>query len=265
MSRYVTEAVAGRAAHLPPGLRRPGVRQGVLDLAQRPRPDRGQGSRRARAGQLAARRSSATSSRRSASSRPSRSRRSSTPTGRSCSPRSSSRSRPRLAFKLPKTEVKLDRRTPASRTRGAPPAERAARGQRDGGPARRGRLQRVLRRVRVPRRQVRARTRRDLRRRQADSFGNIIAPMLRGYAREEVMLSGALLGSAIVTVLGALLGGTFGVRHRRAVRSRSGPPPGSWGSTASCSATGPTPSAGARSRCSRRASRSSGCSARSSA
>jgi hypothetical protein len=41
-------------------------------------------------------------------------------------------------------------------------------------------------------------------------FGNIIAPMLRGYAREEVMLSGALLGSAIVTVIGALLAGTFG-------------------------------------------------------
>jgi hypothetical protein len=42
-------------------------------------------------------------------------------------------------------------------------------------------------------------------------IGNLAAPSLRSFAREEVMLSGALLGAAVVTFLGALLGGSFGV------------------------------------------------------
>ncbi|HZP31397.1 MAG TPA: MFS transporter [Acidimicrobiia bacterium] len=41
-------------------------------------------------------------------------------------------------------------------------------------------------------------------------IGNLSAPAIRSFAREEVMLSGALLGAAIVTVFGALLGGSFG-------------------------------------------------------
>jgi hypothetical protein len=40
--------------------------------------------------------------------------------------------------------------------------------------------------------------------------GNLAAPGIRSYAREEVMLSGALLGSAVMVVLGALIGGSFG-------------------------------------------------------
>ena len=42
-------------------------------------------------------------------------------------------------------------------------------------------------------------------------IGNLAAPQLRTFVREEVMLSGALLTAAIITFLGALLGGTFGV------------------------------------------------------
>jgi MFS family permease len=40
--------------------------------------------------------------------------------------------------------------------------------------------------------------------------GNLVAPAIRSFAREEVMLSGALLGSAVMTVIGALIGGSFG-------------------------------------------------------
>ena len=153
---------------------------------------------------------------------------------------------------------------PAPRTRGAPPAERPARGQCDGRPARRGRIQCVLRRVRVPRRQVRARTHRDLRRggRTLRQHHRAHAPGLR-----------ARRGDALRRVAG------FGHRdrHRRAprgvLRVRPGravdrdrvrygeagvrqPPP--------ARRTRRRPRA-RRSRCSRRASRSSGCSARSSA
>jgi MFS family permease len=40
--------------------------------------------------------------------------------------------------------------------------------------------------------------------------GNLSAPAIRSFAREEVMLSSALLGSAVMAVVGALLGGSFG-------------------------------------------------------
>ena len=42
-------------------------------------------------------------------------------------------------------------------------------------------------------------------------IGNLAAPHLRAFVREEVMLSSALMTAAIVTFMGALLGGTFGV------------------------------------------------------
>jgi hypothetical protein len=41
-------------------------------------------------------------------------------------------------------------------------------------------------------------------------IGNLAAPEIRKYTREEVMLCGALLGCAAATVLGAFLGGSFG-------------------------------------------------------
>ena len=86
------------------------------------------------------------------------------------------------------------------------------------------------------------------------NFGGVlVAPALRRSVREEVILASSLVLPAAFTLLGALVAGSVGFALA-AFASGSAPRPGGSGSTASCSATAPTPCVGARSPSSRPAS-----------